>query len=456
MLKWNSIGRLSAILLLLFVGLLALYGAWVLMSDPSGDTFKFSLDLLKNTPFHNYFIPGLILFIFIGVFCLFTVVCIIAKAKYYPNMIVLEGIFLFGWLSIELLFNKEFFLPILHYPLYGISSILILIGLQKMKINKKIVFAFGIIIGLIILYLIIDSFLFNGVKPVKVKNESFQANFYSLKSTKNKAAFILIGGGQWGDYWGVEFAKNGYSGLSLPYTRLEGLPVMPEEIPLEYYKNAIRWLGEKEEVDPTKIIVMGASRNAELALVIASTFPELVHGVIAYAPGSVSWSNTVLPYNSDDIKASWTYNEEAIPYIPMEKIVAGNTNTINTLEYWESGLQKIDQFENAMIKVEDINGPILLFSGKEDEVWPSALMADQIEKRLEESNFGFPFQNIQYENAGHLISGNPELANDTSVRTGTLYINDIPYEFNFGGTMEGDNKAKKDAKKKVFDFIQKL
>ncbi|WP_215731646.1 hypothetical protein [Bizionia saleffrena] len=49
---------------------------------------------------------------------------------------------------------------------------------------------------------------------------------------------------------------------------------------------------------------MGASRNVELALVIASTFPEIVSGVVAYSTRSISWSNTILPYNSNQLKPS--------------------------------------------------------------------------------------------------------------------------------------------------------
>ena len=91
------------------------------------------------------------------------------------------------------------------------------------------------------------------------------------------------------------------------------LTKLPEEINLEYFENAIKWLQKQPEVDPDKIIVMGASRNAELSLVIASIFPKLVGGVIAYAPSSVSWSNTVLPYNSNDLKPSWKYQGIDIP-----------------------------------------------------------------------------------------------------------------------------------------------
>ena len=323
-----------------------------------------------------------------------------------------------------------------------------------MKKNRKYFIWSGIIAFLFVGCFVVDSFLFDGVRARNINEVGFQANYFAENVEEKKAAIVLVGGGQWGDYWGQQFAKKGFVGLSLPYTRLEGLPKLPEEINLEYVENAISWLKKRPEVDPEKIVVMGASRNAELALVVASTLPELVSGVVAYAPSSVSWSNTVLPFNSNDLKPSWKYQGADIPYIPMDKISGTDSDKIETLEYWKRGLAKTDYVTQATIKVEKINGPILLFSGLDDMVWPSSLMADMIEQRIKESNFKNAFQSIKYEKAGHLISSNPEMNSD--YRTGKMNINGKDYEFEFGGTKEGDQKAKQDSKIRLFEFIEKL
>lgn len=326
--------------------------------------------------------------------------------------------------------------------------------MKQMKKNRKYVIWIVIITLLIFGYFIADGLLFVGIKPRIVNENGFQANYFVKETTENKAAVILVGGGQWGDYWGGQLANKGLSGLSLPYVRREGLPELPEEINLEYFENAIEWLKIQPEVDPGKILVMGASRNAELALIIASIFPELISGVVAYAPSSVSWSNTVLPYNSNELKPSWKYQGVDIPYVPMDKISGNDSNKIETLAYWESGLAKTDYATQATIKVENINGPILLFSGKDDKVWPSSVMADMIEYRIKKDSFQYSFQNIKYENAGHLISGNPESNDD--YRTGIMKINAKDYEFEYGGTTEGDKKAKQDAKMRFLDFMEKF
>lgn len=322
-----------------------------------------------------------------------------------------------------------------------------------MKYQKYIILI-GIIAFLIVGYLIADKILFDGIKPRAINEDGFQANFYVKGFTPNKTTVVLIGGGQWGDYWAQQFAKKEMVGLSLPYTGKEGLPKLPEEIDLEYFQNAIKWLSKQKEVDSNKIILMGASRNAELALVIASTFPEIVSGVVAYSPSSVSWSNTVLPYNSNELKPSWKYNGIEIPYLPMNKISGNNSGKIKMIEYWKNGLSKSDLVDKAIIRVEKIKGPILLFSGIDDKIWPSSIMADMIEQRLKENNFKYSFQNMKYENAGHLISNNPEV--NSNYRTGTINIDGKDYEYEFGGTSDGDFKAKKDAKIKLIEFIEKI
>lgn len=323
--------------------------------------------------------------------------------------------------------------------------------------NKKfkiIIGSIAIVTLLLVGYFYLDHILFDGVKPKYVNENGLRATLFANKDTENRPTIILIGGGHWGEYWGHEFAKANYVGLSLPYYREEGLPQLMEEIPLEYFEKAVLWLKEQPEVNPDKIIVMGASRNAELALLIASYFPNTIYGVIAYSPSSVSWSNTVLPFNSDSVKPSWTYKNQPIPYISMDKIKGTPTSTIETLPFWKNGLSDSISVNNASIQVENINGPILLLSGAEDEVWPSAMMSNMIENKIKKNQFNFEFENIQYENAGHLISSNPN--NPSTMRQGKMEVEGKSYDFNFGGTEKGDLAAQKDAAQRVFKFLSRL
>jgi len=49
-----------------FNGLSGLLGGFMLISDPSGSNISLNLEWLEGTPFPNFLIPGIVLFLFIG------------------------------------------------------------------------------------------------------------------------------------------------------------------------------------------------------------------------------------------------------------------------------------------------------------------------------------------------------------------------------------------------------
>jgi len=72
-------------------------------------------------------------------------------------------------------------------------------------------------------------------------------------------------------------------------------------------------------------------------------------------------------------------------------------------DLFELSLQNERAVEAATIEVENINGPILLISAAQDEIWPSEKMSDAIVERLREKGFSYPYQNLSYE-TGHGFS----------------------------------------------------
>jgi len=295
---------------------------------------------------------------------------------------------------------------------------------------------------------------FNAVRPQSITQDGFNANYFKMGNGAGKTAVIILGGGPYGDFWGSKFANAGHVGLSLPYYRAEGLPDKIEEIPLEYIEKAIDWLKSQPEVNSDKIIVMGGSTSAELALLVSSTLPDKVKGVIALCPSSVSWSNTVFPWSSDEIKAKWTFKGQPIPYIAMEKIKGNSTDKIETLSYWNKGLDDTLQVSQAAIKVERISGPILLITPIDDKVWPSLRMSDMIVKRLTDHNFKFKYENIKYENAGHGIMFQKH--NALNEDKGQMKIDGKVYEFDYGGTPTGNLAGQVDSREKIMEFVNKL
>lgn len=127
--------RITAVSLLVFLGLAAAGGGLLMLIDPSGGKIILPLDLLEETPFQDFFIPGLILFSVLGVFSFIIGWMTFLKSKYYEWFIIMQGFILSGWLTIEVLINSDLFFPAYHYPLYAISLLLILTGILLIKWN---------------------------------------------------------------------------------------------------------------------------------------------------------------------------------------------------------------------------------------------------------------------------------------------------------------------------------
>ena len=57
----------------------------------------------------------------------------------------------------------------------------------------------------------------------------------------------------------------------------------------------------------------------------------------------------------------------------------------------------------AIIRAEQITGPILLISSKMDTMWPSTEAAEQIMGRLGKKKFSYFYQHLNYDYGGHLF-----------------------------------------------------
>ena len=69
------------LLLLTFLGLGAIGGGGVLIISPSGKLIGMPLKILAHSPFNSFLIPGIILFVVLGVFPILLVVALVNKTK---------------------------------------------------------------------------------------------------------------------------------------------------------------------------------------------------------------------------------------------------------------------------------------------------------------------------------------------------------------------------------------
>jgi len=219
-------------------------------------------------------------------------------------------------------------------------------------------------------------------------------------------------------------ASRGYVVLALAYFGVPGLPRVLSNIPLEYFGTAIQWLSAHSSVDPMRLAVVGASRGAELALLLGITYPVL-HTVVAYMPSDVIWRGCCDP--TTDV--AWTINGRPLAATPMEVRQRGGAR--------------------AEIPVERIQGAVLLISGRDDGVWPSSEMAERIVSRLRRNGFRFPYLSLVYDHAGHGITRPYSSTMELNSRRHPLTGRPV----HVGGTPAGTAKASAESWRKMLEFV---
>lgn len=283
---------------------------------------------------------------------------------------------------------------------------------------------------------------------IEVRDKGLVAKFYHPSPSDKRPGIIVIGGagGAFGSTGAVSalLAKWGYATLALAYFGLEHLPARLEEIPLEYFKHAIKWMQSNPSVESSRIGFIGTSKGGEAALLVSATYPE-IRAVIAYVPSHVifqsvdyDWSEKTAP------TSSWTLEGKPLPFVPYRLDWDLMERYGFLLGLYLASLQDHKAVERAIIPVERINGPVLLISGKKDAIWPSSVMCDRVVERLSQHHFSFAFRHVSYANAGHLPVGPSRIAQRSR---------DRKQELNFGGTESANAAARDDAWAKVREFL---
>jgi len=130
------IAKITATILLLVNGIGAIYGGFQLITDPSGTKLQLPLSFLEHSPFNNFLIPGIILFIVNGIFSFVVLATLFLRTKEYPLFISVQGILLAGWITVQILMLRMFYAP-MHVTFLAIGICLVGCGLYLKKNNMQ-------------------------------------------------------------------------------------------------------------------------------------------------------------------------------------------------------------------------------------------------------------------------------------------------------------------------------
>jgi fermentation-respiration switch protein FrsA (DUF1100 family) len=209
---------------------------------------------------------------------------------------------------------------------------------------------------------------------------------------------------------GALYASRGYAALALGYFKAPGLSDYISNTPLEYFRRALDWIIRELQPAHGFIAVSGQSRGGELALLLGATYPDRLKAVIGYVPGAVvhSAQNAADPSTGRE-GPTWSLDGKPLPHLWE------NNRTASWKPFDEgppphrherairTALRDKEAVERARIRVEHINGPVLLLSATDDGSWPSSDYSRMIVEKLQQHKHAYPVNHLDFNEAGHAI-----------------------------------------------------
>ncbi len=122
------------IFLHVFVGIGALFGGGGAILNPI-NPMGITIDALKNSPFSNFLIPGIILFVVVGLGNIFAAAVLCFKYEYSLYISHFMGLALVGWIVVQCIMMWN--INILHIVYFIIGGIEMLLSL-RLIIRKRV------------------------------------------------------------------------------------------------------------------------------------------------------------------------------------------------------------------------------------------------------------------------------------------------------------------------------
>jgi len=146
--------------------------------------------------------------------------------------------------------------------------------------------------------------------PLMLDDAELDGVFACADTLERVPGVLALGGSDGGipKYFQRLLAPERCACLALAYHGTPKTQPALVEVPLERLERALRWLRDHPKVATRdgRVAVVGASKGAELALVLAGAFPDLVGPVVAYTPSSVVWGGIDFSAAEPPMRSSWS------------------------------------------------------------------------------------------------------------------------------------------------------
>ena len=207
------------------------------------------------------------------------------------------------------------------------------------------------------------------------------------------------GGNAWdSDYWKKtrdQFIAKGYAFLAIGYFGGKGTPDTLNKISINQVHDAILEASKNKKINKRKIAIIGGSRGGDLALLIGSYFKD-IKCVVALVPSHVAFPGHTNHFTT----SAWTFDDKELPFVPVNEEAVPFLMKHDLRGTFTAMLKDSIAEEKAVIKVEKINGPILLLSATKDDHIPGVEMCDKMITRLKANKFKYANKHIVID-GGH-------------------------------------------------------
>ncbi|WP_336250049.1 acyl-CoA thioester hydrolase/BAAT C-terminal domain-containing protein [Stomatohabitans albus] len=225
----------------------------------------------------------------------------------------------------------------------------------------------------------------DGVTITPVTGEHMAGFHFKPEKRTRKGILVSYGGSEGGVGWpgATLAAKAGQESLALFFWGQPNQTATLDEVPLEDFQEVIDWIDANAE-SPEPLIAAGGSKGAEYVANLLPRYDRIDHAILI-APASHSF-----PALSQHIEhSSWTWGGKPVPNISWED---GGSEAMNLFysEVWKFWVNLPVAFEpsysqllnhapdETRIHIEDSQATIHAFAGDDDNVWPSAEMANRL------------------------------------------------------------------------------
>lgn len=129
----------------ILLGFGAIVTGAMLMAVPDGSLIQMPLSVMQNSPFPNFFVPGLILCVFLGIFPMCVAYGLWKRPGWsWPDAVnpfkrmhwswagsLAAGVMVSIWLTVELIWVEIFFLHIVYYVWSGLILLITLLPVTQ-------------------------------------------------------------------------------------------------------------------------------------------------------------------------------------------------------------------------------------------------------------------------------------------------------------------------------------